>query len=231
MLDQEETLEMPRGLTTPTTAEPGSEPPSPPPGRFSRSRVPRFVVSLLLLGCTAGALVGWWIWSLYQVRTNNAYVVGNITPVSSEISGKVVVLYTDDNMIVSAGDPLAQIDPVPFQLEVDQALADLRQLEAQARASEVNVRLVRQDRKGLLDGAKGRLGEADRARRAAGVEVQARRQFHEKERELLAARKAQMPGLLALERNARDYFGRFFATGVDRRRSRARPGQPRGDLS
>jgi membrane fusion protein, multidrug efflux system len=200
---------MARGLTTSIAAEQGGAPPSPPRGRFSRSRVPRFVVSLVLLACTAGGLVGWWIWSLYQVRTNNAYVVGNITPVSSEISGKVVVLYTDDNMIVNAGDALAQIDPVPFQLDVDQALADLRQLEAQARAAEVNVRLVRQDRKALLDGAKGRLGQADRARRAAGVDVQTRQQIHEKERELLAARKAQLPGLLALERNARDYYGRF----------------------
>ncbi len=171
--------------------------------------MPRFVVSLALLVCTAGGLVGWWVWSLYQVRTNNAYVVGNITPVSSEISGKVVALYTDDNMIVKAGDALAQIDPVPFQLEVDQAIADLRQLEAQARALEINVRLVRQDRKALLDGAKGRLGEADRARQAASVDVQTREQIHAKERELLAARKAQLPGLLALERNARDYFDRF----------------------
>jgi membrane fusion protein, multidrug efflux system len=200
---------MARDLTMPGTSHQGNDPPRRSRGQFSGSRVPRFVVSLALLVSTTGGLVGWWVWSFYQVRTNNAYVVGNITPVSSEISGKVVALYTDDNMIVKAGDALAQIDPVPFQLEVDQAIADLRQLEAQARALEINVRLVRQDRKALLDGAKGRLGEADRARQAAGVDVRTREQIHAKERELLAARKAQLPGLLALERNARDYFDRF----------------------
>ena len=73
----------------------------------------RLVVSLALLLVTAGGLIGWWIWSLSYVRTNNAYVVGNITPVSSQISGMVVALYTDDNMIVKAGDAIAQIDPVP----------------------------------------------------------------------------------------------------------------------
>ena len=36
-----------------------------------------------------------------------------------------MALYVDDNMIVSGGVPLAQLDPVPFQLEVDRALADL----------------------------------------------------------------------------------------------------------
>ena len=46
-------------------------------------------------------------------------------------------------------------------------------------------------------------------RQAASVDVQTREQIHAKERELLAARKAQLPGLLALERNARDYFDRF----------------------
>jgi membrane fusion protein (multidrug efflux system) len=166
-------------------------------------------MSVVLLACLTVGIGGWWIWSLLQVRTNNAYVVGNITPVSAEISGKVVALYVDDNMIVKAGDALAQIDPVPLQLDVDQALADLRQLEAQARASAVNVQLVRQDRKALLDGANGRLGQADRARRAASVEVETRAQMHEKERELLASQKAQLPGLLALERNARDYYVRF----------------------
>ena len=144
-----------------------------------------------------------------HVQTNNAYVVGNITPVSSQISGMVVALYTDDNMIVKAGDALAQIDPVPWQLAVDQALADLGQLRAQERASEIGVRLVRQERKAFLDGAQARLAEADRVVGAAGVEVQSRRRIHEKEQELLASSRAQLPGLVARQENARDYFARF----------------------
>ena len=103
------------------------------PRRFSRSL--RLVVSLSLLLATAGGGIGWGIWLRLYVRTNNAYVVGNITPVSSEISGMVVALYADDNMIVKAGDPIAQIDPVQWQLAVDQDVADLKQLQAQERAS------------------------------------------------------------------------------------------------
>ena len=173
------------------------------------SRFLRMVVSLVLLLVTAGGLIGWWIWSRFHVQTNNAYVVGNITPVSSQISGMVVALYTDDNMIVKAGDALAQIDPVPWQLAVDQALADLGQLRGQERASEIGVRLVRQERKAFLDGAQARLAEADRVVGAAGVEVQSRRRIHEKEQELLASSRAQLPGLVARQENARDYFARF----------------------
>src|SRR5262249_15570612 len=83
-----------------------------------RARALRLAASLVLLLCSAGVVFGWWLWNIAQVRTTNAYVVGNITPVSSDVGGQVVALYADDNMIVAAGDPLAQLDPVPFQLEV-----------------------------------------------------------------------------------------------------------------
>src|SRR3954470_22042769 len=172
-------------------------------------RWPRLVVSVALLLATGGVIAGWWAWSLFHVRTSNAYVEGNITPVSSEIGGKVVALFTDDNMIVKAGDPIAQIDPVPFQLEVDQESADLRRLEAEARAAEVNVRLVRRDRKAQLDGAIARRGEAERKKKAAEVVIATRERIHEKERELLASQEARLPGLVALARNARDYYDRF----------------------
>ena len=178
-------------------------------GTVDPRRSLRLAVSLALLLVTAGGLIGWWIWSNASVRTNNAYVVGNITPVSSQIGGMVVALYTDDNMIVKAGDAIAQIDPVPWQLAVDQALADLGQLRAQERAAEVAVRLIRQERKAFLEGTQARLAEADRVVGAAGVEVQSRTRIHEKERELLASSRAQLPGLLAREQNARDYYARF----------------------
>jgi membrane fusion protein (multidrug efflux system) len=98
---------------------------------------------------------------------------------------------------------------VPFQLEVDRVLADLRNARAEVRAATVNVRLVRQDRHALLDGASARRGEAERAERAAEVEVQTRGQIHRKEQELLASQRAQVPGLAALEENARLYYERF----------------------
>ena len=124
----------------------------------------RFIVATLGHGWGG---IGWGIWWRFYVRTNNAYVVGNITPVSSEISGMVVALYADDNMIVKAGDPIAQIDPVQWQLAVDQAVADLKQLQAQERASDVGVQFIRRDRTAFLEGTKARAGRGG-PRRAGG---------------------------------------------------------------
>jgi membrane fusion protein (multidrug efflux system) len=199
----------PKQSVQPGMASRGGETEPRPSALPRRRRALRLTVTLGLLLSTAGVVVGWWVWNVFQVRTTNAYVVGNITPISSDVGGQVVALYADDNMIVAAGAPLAQLDPVPFQLEVDRLLADLRNAQAEVRAAAVNVRLVRQDRRALLDGATARRGEAERAARAAEVEVQTRAQIHHKEEELLTSQRAQIPGLAAIEENARLYYERF----------------------
>lgn len=163
----------------------------------------------ILLFLVIAILLGWWWFRLTQVSTENAYVVGNVTPISSEVSGPVVAMYVDDNMEVKPGDPLIQIDPIPFQLEVEQALSDFKQAKSEADAARLNIRLTREDRKALLDGAKARQKDQEQGVEAAEFEVKTREQIHQKEKETLAASKAQMPGLEALRTNAKDYLDRF----------------------
>src|SRR5271154_1385865 len=93
-------------------ALPESAAPESRPGRRSSTpsrwrRALRLAAALVLLLGTAGVVFGWWLWNVVQVRTTNAYVVGNITPVSADVGGQVVALYADDNMIVAAGGPPA----------------------------------------------------------------------------------------------------------------------------
>jgi membrane fusion protein (multidrug efflux system) len=205
---------------SPLPVPPGSSEsvaPAPPPATAAapeppRRRARRWLAGLLLLAVVlagVAGLFGWWYESRIAVSTDNAYVVGNITPISSSVSGPVVALYVDDNMIVRPGDPIAQIDPTPFQLEVDKALADLEQARADADAADITVRLTTRDRKSLLEGATAREAEASQAVLAAEVVVQTRTRLHEKDQQVLASLKAQVPGLEALETNARDYYERF----------------------
>lgn len=191
-------------------AVPPSPPASPSAPTFPRGRPwIRHIVAIALLLAALGILAAFWLHSHYFVTSENAYVEGNITPVSAEVPGTVVALYTDDNMVVRAGEPLAQVDPVPYQLQVDQAGADLRQARAEADALEVNVRLIRRDREALLVGAQAKRDQAHQGVLAFATEVTTRERIHEKEKELLNSLKAQAPGLEALARNAKDYFTRF----------------------
>jgi len=165
---------------------------------------------LLLTGLAASgeSFFLWWD-SRTDVYTDNAYVVGNITPISSKVSGQVVALFVDDNMIVQPGDPIAQIDPVEFQIAVDEALADYQQAGFSADAADVTTHYTTDDRQSLLLAAEATRAEADQAVRAAMVAVQTHTKLHEKETQALKALEAQMPGLLAIQRNAKYYYDRF----------------------
>jgi membrane fusion protein, multidrug efflux system len=180
---------------------------SPPPAQ-RRRRWRRGLLLLIVLAAVGGLLL-WWQRSRVEVSTDNAYVVGNITPISSEISGQVVALYIDDNMIVQPGDPIAQIDPVSFQIQVDQALSDYKQVAADADAADITARYTKNDRKSLLDGAQAKQAESEQAVKAAEVTVRTRRELFEKDQSLLASLKDQLSGLIALRDNALDYHNRF----------------------
>jgi membrane fusion protein (multidrug efflux system) len=164
----------------------------------------------LLIGVAATAVPAYWWWALYEgIYTDNAYVVGNITPISSNVGGQVVALFVDDNMIVRPGDPIAQINPVEYQIAVDRALSDYNQARAVADAADVTTHYTTDDRKSMLAAAEADRAEAEQAVRAAEVAVQTHGRLHEKEKEALGALQAQLPGLVALERNAQHYYDRF----------------------
>ncbi|OJW10897.1 MAG: hypothetical protein BGO49_25655 [Planctomycetales bacterium 71-10] len=166
-----------------------------------------FLLSLAALAIGGEALYLWSTWT--DVYTDNAYVVSNITPISANVTGQVVALFVDDNMIVQPGDPIAQLNPVEFQVAVDQALAGYHRAGNAAEAAEVTASFTSDDRKSMLIAAQANRDEADQMVQAAEVSVQTHIRLHEKEKEVLAALQAQMPGLEAMRRNAQDYYQRF----------------------
>src|SRR4029077_20080361 len=70
----------------------------------------------------------------------------NTVPVGSVVSGNVVAINVDFNSKVKKGDILAEIDPVPFQNQLNQAQADYQNavanvanLEAQIGTAQANI--------------------------------------------------------------------------------------------
>jgi Biotin-lipoyl like len=178
-------------------------------GRFSaRLRWRRLAAVVVVLAALAGT-VTWWVYRRLHEYTDNAYVVANIRPIAAEVSGPVVALYVDDNMMVQPGQPIAQIDPIPFQVQVDQALSEFQQADFDFRAAMTNVEFYQQDRKSLLDGAAAKQDEAREGVNAAEYVLRTRTQILEKDKQLLASLKTQRPGLEALMVNARDYYADF----------------------
>jgi membrane fusion protein, multidrug efflux system len=85
-------------------------------------------------------------WYLYsgRVTTDDAQVDCHITAVAPQVPGYVVKLFFNDNTPVKAGDVLLQIDPRPYEAEVDQAKASLAVAEAQANSAKLQIGLTRE---------------------------------------------------------------------------------------
>jgi membrane fusion protein (multidrug efflux system) len=73
--------------------------------------------------------------------TDDAFLEGDVHPVSPRIDGTVAKVLVDDNAHVVAGQPLVEIDPADLNLAVQGGEADLAQ--ARANANEVTSQIAR----------------------------------------------------------------------------------------
>ncbi|MCG9697680.1 HlyD family secretion protein [Shewanella sp. Isolate11] len=80
-----------------------------------------FVVPVVVvLGCGAAYLHGG-----RYVETDNAYVKADKTSIAAEVSGVVIDVPVVENQQVKAGQLLLKIDPKPYEIAVEQAKANL----------------------------------------------------------------------------------------------------------
>ncbi|CAN5874711.1 HlyD family secretion protein [soil metagenome] len=72
----------------------------------------------------------WEVATYFVAYTDDAYVRSDLVAVAPEVTGPIVGLYIVDNQPIRKGDKLYKIDPVPFQLEVNQRQAQIEEQTA-----------------------------------------------------------------------------------------------------
>jgi membrane fusion protein (multidrug efflux system) len=151
----------------------------PPIGRLRRSRELLLRIAIIL---TAGLIVvlfatQWDRWVGISVRqvTDDAYVRGDITPLSAKVEGYVSHVAVDDFDRVKKGDLLVAIEDDDYRARVAQAEADL--LGAQAAIDNIKARKEAQH---------AQVAEAESAITATQADVLRTRQEAERQRALLA---------------------------------------------
>lgn len=87
------------------------------------------LVPLLLASILA---VLWWQGRFYE-STDDAFIERNVLYIKPRIQGVVVEWFVKDNQAVNQGDPLAQLDPKPFQTAVAAAEANLQVAETEGQ--------------------------------------------------------------------------------------------------
>ncbi len=99
-----------------TTPTPSNTPPTagysrihPKAIRARRNRRLLIVAGLVLIS-TVGYLNYWWTHDRFWVRTDNAYVTGNLVPVAAQASGIVTQVLAEETQFVNRGDLMIKLD-------------------------------------------------------------------------------------------------------------------------
>jgi membrane fusion protein, multidrug efflux system len=77
--------------------------------------------------------VYWFTDGRFHESTDDAYVNGDVVQVTSEVPGTVIGLNVDDTQLVTAGQPLARLDPADARVAEANAEADLARAVRQVR--------------------------------------------------------------------------------------------------
>ena len=109
---------------------------------FPLLRIAFLVFAAWLIWYTAGHWDRWTGAARFE-STDDAFVSGDVTPLSARVSGNITEMPVNDFQIVRKGDLLAVIDPSDYQAQLDLAQANLAAAEA-TLANLANQRIVQQ---------------------------------------------------------------------------------------
>src|SRR5580704_8323207 len=119
---------------------PGSTPAAVAPS--SRHRLLHWaILSVLAAGLLIGVIVAIPIvkTAVNTISTDDAYVNGHVTFVAPRVSGQVKSVLTDNNKRVKAGQPIVELDPIPYQVIVNIKQANVDAAEADLVAAKAQV--------------------------------------------------------------------------------------------
>ena len=88
--------------------------------------------------------------------TDDAQVDGHLNSISARISGTVAGVYTENNQFVREGQLLVDLDPRDYQVALAQAKASFVQAEAQLRAENPNLPIIRTTNEATIATSKDR---------------------------------------------------------------------------
>ncbi|MCP3017785.1 HlyD family secretion protein [Cupriavidus basilensis] len=100
----------------------------------------RLLLSLTAAVVVAGVAYGiyWGMYARHFESTDDAYVAGNVVQVTPLVGGTVISIAADDTQLVTAGQPLIQLDRADSQVAMEQAEAQLAQAVREVRTLYVN---------------------------------------------------------------------------------------------
>lgn len=136
---------------SPTGPTPPTEPASPAMSAARhRRRWLLGVLTLLFLLCGAAYGAYWAFIDRFEESTDDAYVAGNVVPITTRVNGTVIAIRADNTQLVQEGQPLVLLDSTDARITLEHSEAQLAQsvrrvqaLYQTAAQQEANVALQR----------------------------------------------------------------------------------------
>jgi multidrug resistance efflux pump len=142
-----------------------------------------------------------------HVTTEDAQIKATRVQVSAEVSGRLRALYVTEGDVVQAGALLAEIDPLTYQAEVDQARAMLEGVMHQLEAAQADLTLSAEQYRGALAQAQALLMR----RRAEVQEAETALAFEQvRVKYLIAEQRAALEVARARQSESRTLSGKAF---------------------
>jgi multidrug resistance efflux pump len=107
---------------------------APPPAADPTKKGIKWVLLLIVLS------LGWYLLAdRFTPYTQQARVGAFVVPVAAEVAGRVIRVNVRNNQDIKTGDILFEVDPQPYQIAVDRAVADLESTRRQIGASSAGI--------------------------------------------------------------------------------------------
>ena len=119
------------------------------------------IILVVVLGVVIAGTLYWKHSRLYP-STEDAYVHGDVYPVSARVPGKLLTYLVSENQVVKEGQLIATLDPEPFQQIVDQDRAGLG--KARSVVKQVEAQLARARAEVAAAASRLELAQLDRRR-------------------------------------------------------------------
>lgn len=157
------------------------------------------------------AIAGRLLWRYYATRvsTDDAFVEGRVSPVSTGIKGAVVRVLVDDNQEVKEGRVLVELDPKYYKAKLERAKAAVAIARAQLVAAEEQISFSSETVSGQVAQAEAALQASSSAIHTSRLLLDQAKAILASKDEALAVAKAELKEKQALEDKARIDYDRM----------------------
>jgi membrane fusion protein (multidrug efflux system) len=121
------------------------KPEAPKPSIAARLRQRWLLTSIVAVVCVVAVIAGilYWLQARHFETTDDAFVDARVFSVAAKVGGYVTDVMVTDNQHVTAGEPLAQIDERDYRTALDQAQAQVANIDAQIFSQQAQIQQAR----------------------------------------------------------------------------------------